>query len=179
MAVNSSNKGKVYERKIAKILSKWCGFELIRTPMSGAWQGTAGDIKPKQNELALHLSGLSFPFTVECKNTKSWQFHQIFKREGEFYSWVKQVEREVDEDESMSNQEKYPLLIFSANYAPDYIAFPGHSLEFLHNMNLSPVLYLSHLDEYWMVTQLDYLLQSYTYLEFVRLMLHCYWCDED
>lgn len=117
--MNSSDKGKSYERKIAKALSIWCGFELIRTPMSGGWQGTSGDIKPKD---ATKL----FPFVLECKKQEQWNMEQILSNEGSFFAWIKQAEAEIIKDRQNGIDCVAYMLIFSRNHKPDYVALPYH-----------------------------------------------------
>lgn len=113
--IKSSDKGKNYERTIARELSKWCGFELIRTPMSGAWPGTSGDILPKNRSQF-------FPFLVECKKVEGWTMEQIMSGNGLFSEWVEQVYAEMERDRAMGHDCESFLLIFSRNRKPDYIA---------------------------------------------------------
>lgn len=160
MPLNSSRKGKVYENKIAKVLSEWCGFKLIRTPMSGAWQGTAGDIKPKNNTE-------SFPFTIECKNTESWNFHQIFKGRGEFYTWVDQAVREAKEDREIASEQRIPILIFSTNFAPNYVSFPFFNY-ILYNYGFKQLSLIDIGGDLWFVSTLDQLVSSISYTEFAQ-----------
>lgn len=124
---NSDAKGKAYERKISKLLSEWCGFELIRTPMSGGWQGTAGDIIPKNRSQ-------HFPFVVECKNRKAsaWSMEQILAGNGQFPDWVFQCEQEIIKDNENGHPVSTFLLIFTRNNKPDYIALPTAYMPVLH-----------------------------------------------
>lgn len=129
MGSKSGDKGKSYELRIAKLLTKWAGFQLIRTPMSGAWQGTAGDIKPKSQTD-------HFPFTVECKKDEGWDMDAVVSgKSALFKSWIDQLIREVREDEIVTGQLRFPLLIFSRNYRSDYILVPETNLDLL-----SPIL---------------------------------------
>lgn len=114
----SANKGKSYERRISKLLSTWCGFELIRTPMSGAWQGTSGDIKPKD-------ASVNFPFVIECKKQEKWNMEQVLANEGVFKSWVEQAAAEIEKDVRNGKHVVSFLLIFSRNHKSDYIAVPA------------------------------------------------------
>jgi hypothetical protein len=116
----SGPKGKDYERHIAKILSDWCGFPLIRTPMSGAWQGTAGDIIPKNKTD-------DFPFLVECKKQEHWQMEQLLSNTGPFADWVQQAVEGMAKDAEHGRDVRTFMLIFSRNRKPDYIACT-HSL---------------------------------------------------
>lgn len=116
MGKMSVTKGSSYERGIAKILSNWCGFKLIRTPMSGAWAGTSGDIIPENSNQA-------FPLLVECKKTEDWCMEAIIAGRGCFYEWLAQVKEELVTDKAMTGLDKKPLLIFSRNNKPNYVAY--------------------------------------------------------
>lgn len=128
MSKRSSDKGKDYERHVAKILSEWCGFPLIRTPMSGAWQGTAGDIIPKNKTD-------DFPFTVECKKQESWCMEQWLSGSGPFHDWVQQAVDGVAKDIEHGRNVHTFMLIFSRNHKPDYIAC---TISLLSNINEWP-----------------------------------------
>jgi hypothetical protein len=163
MPINSGNKGKEYERLIAKKLSKWAGFELIRTPMSGAWQGTAGDIKPKHDTV-------DFPFTIECKKDENWRFEQIMVGNGPFYKWLEQAEREAVEDSQMTGQSKIPVVIFSRNYVDDFIAFP------YYNYRLKPPMTIVNNGHFfYAVMTLDNFFIQFSYHNFHRLLSDVYW----
>lgn len=119
----SSRKGSGYERNIANnYLTDWCEFEIIRTPMSGAWAGTSADLIPRRRD-DYNL----FPLTIECKKTESWDFFQILNEQGVFHTeWLPQLSRELYSDiEQTGIQNRIPLLIFSKNFRPDYIAIPN------------------------------------------------------
>lgn len=116
MGKMSITKGSDYERGIAKLLSAWAGLKLIRTPMSGAWSGTSGDIIPEN-------SAAHFPFLVECKKVEGWCFEAILAGNGCFYDWLVQIDGEVSVDKAMTGLVKIPLLIFSRNHKPNYIAY--------------------------------------------------------
>jgi len=109
--VHSRNKGNSYERKIAKILSKWCGYEVNRTPSSGGWAKT-GDITPKDP-----AKMVEFPFSVELKNRQNWSFGDLIKGTNEntgIVSWWQQC---IDDAEKAK---KVPLLIFTRNLDINY-----------------------------------------------------------
>lgn len=55
-------KGSVFERKIAKIFSKWSGSDVNRTPLSGGWAKNAKH--GVKNDLI--STDPNFPFGVEC-----------------------------------------------------------------------------------------------------------------
>lgn len=121
MPIKSAGKGKAYERKISKLLSEWCGFELIRTPMSGAWQGTSGDIKPKDVTKP-------FPFVVECKKQEKWCMEQLMAGDGPAIKWIDQAHAEIAKDAVHGRSAIAFMLIFTRNRKPDYIALPADLL---------------------------------------------------
>lgn len=108
--VNSRSKGGSYERRIAKKFSEWCGFEVRRTPSSGALMKT-GDIFPVVPE-----NMVRFPFSIELKNRESWDFKELFDRKNKvgIFSYWKQCTSDAD----MSN--RVPMLVFTKNGSPDY-----------------------------------------------------------
>lgn len=128
MGKMSINKGSEYERSIARLLSTWAGFKLIRTPMSGAWSGTSGDIIPEN-------SALHFPFLVECKKQENWCFEAILAGNGCFYDWLGQLDGEVSVDKLMTGLTRIPLLIFSRNHKPNYIAYYKVNMRIPHGVN--------------------------------------------
>lgn len=110
--INSKQKGSEYERKIAKILSKWWGEEFNRTPMSGGlhWKQdnrVAGDIVTPPDSV--------YPWTTECKKRQEWDLEQVLKGTGDVEKWWSQA---VGDGERVGLR---PLLIFSKNFAPDYV----------------------------------------------------------
>lgn len=169
MAINSGNKGKTYELYVAKRLSKWAGFKLIRTPMSGAWQGTSGDIKPKD-------SSIDFPFTVECKKTENWKFEQIMSGVGPFFDWVEQAEREAVIDGHNCHSARWPIVIFSRNYEKDYIAFPYfNTLNWNYAFRQYAIVDIGGFE--YFVADLDQFFESFTYNEFRLAITHAYWLE--
>lgn len=116
MGRNSLDKAKRHELEIAKILSKWVGIELVRTPMSGAWEGCEADIWPKDPKQY-------FPLVVECKHQESWSIDQIMKGTGLIFDWLSQAEEQC---KLVANRDLehvyYPVLIFKKNYFPNLIA---------------------------------------------------------
>lgn len=83
MGISSSaaiKKGKVYERKIAKKLSKIFGVELVRTTNSGALD-IKGDLRPK---ILDDGTMPDFDWVIECKNHKVTSVTQ----------WVRQMHEE-------------------------------------------------------------------------------------
>jgi len=110
--VNSKQKGSEYERKIAKILSKYWGEDFHRTPMSGGlhWKEdnrVAGDIVTPPESV--------YPFTTECKKRQEWSMDQLLKGTGEIEEWWNQAV-----GDSVRVKLK-PLVIFAKNFSPDFM----------------------------------------------------------
>ena len=116
----SKNKGKGYERKISKLIGDWfCPEEMNqsdkpdrihRTPTSGAIY-YPGDIVDDKHEL---------PFMVECKKSQSWDFGDLFREKSELWGYWLQCIMECP----LSLK---ALLVFSANFKPDYFAMPSEA----------------------------------------------------
>lgn len=110
--INSRAKGSEYERKIATVLGSWWGEKFHRTPASGGlhWKDdnrVAGDIvTPVQSK---------FPYTTECKKRNEWDLEQVLKGTGDVEKWWKQA---VEDSERVQLK---PILIFSKNFAPNYL----------------------------------------------------------
>lgn len=119
--MNCQQKGKNFERKVAKILTEKLCMEFNRTPQSGGLRWASdnnvyGDIVTPDN----------FPFIIECKNRENWSFDQFMKGEcKEFDSWVEQVIEDCNRH-NKNNEEKLPLIIFTKNRMPIYVASPVH-----------------------------------------------------
>ena len=118
--INSKTKGSGYELKIAKILSRYWGEEFNRTPMSGGlhWKQdnrVAGDIVTPPNSI--------YPWTTECKKREEWSLEQVLKGTGDVEKWWAQA---VGDGERVGLR---PLLIFSKNFAPDYVMLAFNDFE--------------------------------------------------
>lgn len=106
-------KGKDYERRIAKLLSKWWGSTLHRTPTSGV-NIYSGDIVDDKGQ---------FPFIVECKKNEQWSLRNLLeeaKGEKTLWGFWRQALGnwlEVDPHHGIGDP---PLLIFSRSFGPDY-----------------------------------------------------------
>lgn len=117
--MNCQQKGKNFERKVAKILTEKLGMEFNRTPQSGGMRWASDN-----NVYGDIVTPDDFPFIIECKNRENWNFDQLMKGEcKEFDSWVKQVEEDCSRY-NKNNKEKLPLIIFTKNRMPIYIASP-------------------------------------------------------
>jgi len=121
----SIDKGKNYERYIADKLTDWAGFKIIRTPQSGAWQGTSGDIIPENRERP-------FIWIIECKKAERWSLEAILLGNcALFSSWLAQMLEEVHSDYVITNTWRLPVLIFSRNRKPDFVCIPVHYVSLL------------------------------------------------
>jgi hypothetical protein len=113
MGKMSIDKGKRYERRIAKILSEWSGIELVRTP-DGAPEDLYADIWPKHtNEW--------FPLAVECKHVEDWSFDQIIQGTGQFYDWLNQAYSQAHNARTQLRDWYEPVLVFTKNRFPDML----------------------------------------------------------
>lgn len=110
----SINKGKEYEREIAKTLSAWAGIELVRTP-DGAPEAIYGDIWPKN-------TSEQFALSVECKRGEDWTFDQIMAGCGLFYSWAEQAYQQAYTASRSLHRPFMPALIFRRSWQPSMIA---------------------------------------------------------
>jgi hypothetical protein len=113
--MNGMAKGKSFERAVAQVLGAWCGIELGRVPMSGAWACRKADIWPKDPQI-------DFPLAVECKKSEAWCLDQLFAGQGPFFDWVEQAESQGKEMLTKTGRFYLPVLIFSRNRRPMYIA---------------------------------------------------------
>ena len=110
-------KGGNYERKIAKVLSEWSGFEITRTPGSGGFYKT-GDLCPKEPEHQIR-----WPFSFELKNQECWNIKQVLKINGTsdmpevFKKWWYQCAADA------KTRERKPILLFTKNHHPNLVMF--------------------------------------------------------
>jgi hypothetical protein len=110
--INSKAKGNEFELKTAKVLSKWWGEDFHRTPQSGGlhWKKDnriSGDIVTPPDSV--------FPFNIECKKREEWTFEQLLKGTGDLEKYWKQCLDDAD------STDMKPMLIFSKNFAPNYL----------------------------------------------------------
>jgi hypothetical protein len=110
MGQYSKSKGSSFERLVAKMIAKAFDVpvkECYRTPMSGGHY-IKGDIVLSP---ALQVQ---FPFTIECKHTKSWSLSHLIPLSALMKSWLAQAfEQAKDEGHN-------PLLIIRGNHTPVY-----------------------------------------------------------
>ena len=111
MGKASRDKGASFERKICKVMGDAYGVELRRTPLSGGWaqhyDDVAGDVVAVKGK---------FPYCVECKNSEGWKLESLFTdKHAWFDAWWNQVLNACPWD-------KTPLLVFSKNFTPIFVA---------------------------------------------------------
>lgn len=125
-------KGTGYENKVASILVKAFKHkgvakrDIYRTKLSGGTKTDKGDLLFASNMLKL------FPYTVEAKFYKSFNFEQLFislekmKKSWKFKKWWRQLQQECK-----TTKLKH-LLVFRYNHAAEnYCGFYPHEMEYL------------------------------------------------
>ena len=122
----SKDKGKVYERQVAKHLSNVFELPFQRVPNSGAFVGGKNVFRVEQmtEEQKLladgdiivpkELSHISF----ECKWYKQFRWHHLFEKKGEanLNSWIKQVSETT---------KPYWFILFKINRCGEYVVYPS------------------------------------------------------
>lgn len=110
-------KGRSYENDMTKVFAEWSGLKWKRVPMSGGFQKSvvSGDIFCVQEYE--EKRDVRIPFSFELKNRTAWDLVQFFKDADKFQ--VKEWWAQSCNDANINN--KYPALIFTKNYYPDFI----------------------------------------------------------
>lgn len=122
----SKDKGADFERLVAKMFANVYGMLFRRTPLSGGW---AKDADVAAGDLVC-VDDPDFGYCVECKKEEGWCLESLFTdKHAWFDAWWKQLVEECPED-------KEPLLVFSRNYMPIFVAVRsaaiyGFSFQFL------------------------------------------------
>ena len=131
--INGRNKGSTFERKIAKHLSDWCGYECRRTPMSGGWSKQSGDITPKHPE-----DMIRFKFNIECKNQNILKVQTLFTfpKSTLIKKWWKQCSSEAKANK------KYPLLVFTRPQIPIFVMTEIKYIKQIWNNHKSNITFL-------------------------------------
>jgi hypothetical protein len=161
----SNDKGKRYERYMATTLSIWSGVDLVRTPL-GAPEEIYADIWPVN--VTDH-----FPLAVECKCDESWNFDQIMRGTGSWFGWLEQAYRQAMTAERELSRLHVPMLVFSKNRSPDWVAVPvQYGLRDSALMNSFPLRYMSITSAtgsmQYVVHELERYLGLVSYERFVR-----------
>lgn len=109
--VNSKVKGDGYERKVAKTITEWSGVKMIRTPLSGGWARQRSDVR---GDLVCADDSVFFPYHIECKNQKGWQWGLTIEGRGIVYEWWEQTIRDCPAHD-------IPWLIFHEHGRSDWL----------------------------------------------------------
>jgi hypothetical protein len=96
----AKQKGNAWERAVAKDLSETFNENFIRVPNSGAYTGGANvyriDQLTEQQKRMMDGDIMVPPclsrFKIECKNYKSFDFHQLFNENKTLDKWITQAE---------------------------------------------------------------------------------------
>lgn len=137
MPINSKQKGSEFERKVAKMLSKWSGQEFHRTPMSGAlhWSNdkrVISDIVPPQE-----LVDKGWPFSLECKKVEDaqWEFSNFI--EGTSMTLKDHWKQCCDDAQ---REDMIPMLIFNKNRRDIFIMI---TKETFYQLEIEPESYIN------------------------------------
>ena len=92
--VNSIDKGKSFERDIAKFLTAFTGSKWERTPMSGAFSTNTGSTDPRFSGDVFTEDPQFENYVIECKAYNDLQINELFNKKSKFYDWITQAETE-------------------------------------------------------------------------------------
>ena len=117
----NKNKGKAFERVIAKHLTEVFNLSFTRTPNSGAYVGGMNMFRMKQlsdSQILLTEGDIIVPdelhnMKIECKAYSSLSFHQLFSSCKQLDTWIDQA----------TSEDKVWFLIFKINRCGTYICF--------------------------------------------------------
>lgn len=113
MGKRSRDKGAGFERQVAKIFGEAYGIKLRRTPMSGGWAQGAEEVA---GDLVSVDPDYEFAYCVECKKQEGWRLESLLTGNHTWFDdWWRQLMNECPND-------KTPLLVFSRNRAPIFVA---------------------------------------------------------
>lgn len=168
MPAKSKSKGNTNERKIAKILSRWCGDEFLRIPNSGAlrWKGKAwvyGDLLPPPD----------FPLCVfEAKHYRDVDLDKILRvgvAEDNVLGWWQQVCLDSQRCTNETGWDPMPVLVFKANHRPFRICLLRSFCSLLPELPMLqvtgtelPDFCIIDLDEFMKKVPYDLFCESYT-----------------
>ena len=96
----AKQKGNAWERDVAKDLSETFNENFIRVPNSGAYTGGANVFRVDQlteQQRRMMDGDIMVPpclsrYKIECKNYKTFDFHQLFNENKTLDKWIKQAE---------------------------------------------------------------------------------------
>ena len=146
---NNKNKGKSYERQLAKHLTKVFGFNFERVPNSGAFVGgknIARAQKLSQNQLLSSSGDIMTPEQLahvdfECKFYKDLAFNSLFNNCEIVNKWISQA--------STTTKDVWFLCI-KINHKGEYLIFYKKHTKLLQHLNT----FLLYKDAY-VITSLD------------------------
>lgn len=148
----SKEKGHGFERRAAKIFTKWSSRQFKRVPQSGGWakEVVSGDIfcvdeyDPKSASRKIWV-----PFSLECKCAESWDFVHFFKDsdKSSLHQWWQQASSDAIQSE------KLPALIFTRNYLPIFLMLHTSTLNRLAKLVGSSWRMFAHLN--WELSKSD------------------------
>lgn len=152
---NRVSKGKSYERKIAKILSKGFKTDVERTGGSGAIRGIETEYNHSE-EIGKNgfVGDLFFPkthpmsiFNYELKNHAGVKLAHFFNSNGEIPSFLEQVTTDSRRLGGVGNT--VPCLIVHVNREDDYVVIPfrGSVYKQLTEMGPAMITMLSYTSE--------------------------------
>lgn len=124
----NKEKGKAFERKIAKDLSSCFELSFTRTPNSGAYVGGKNVTRMEtlsESQILLTEGDIIVPdelknMKIECKARKSFSFSSLFTSNKELDSWIEQA--------TIGTESKICFLIFKINNKGEYICFSKNNL---------------------------------------------------
>lgn len=170
MAINGKAKGNSNEREVAKILTKWSGYEFNRVPQSGGlrWEAdnnVTGDIVPPFD--------LGFPISIECKKVETdWELDKLLIGTSEIWKWWKQACRDASRYQS-SGRYKEPWLVFTKNYRKHHIMLRElHFMklcEFSENLHLIDHIYIQKDNSYLILINFENFLNTISFDEVMEL----------
>ena len=108
------NKGKSFERLVAKLLTTETGVKWNRVPNSGGF-ATAQGVEDSRFQGDVFTENEDYAgYCVECKITgTNFNLNELFKPKGKLYSWWKQAESE--------SKDKKPVLVFRYANSPIFL----------------------------------------------------------
>jgi len=116
--VHSLNKGKGFERVIAKLLTNVTGVKWMRVPMSGAFATLNETNDPRFKGDVFTEEKAYNKLVIECKATKNrLSLEDISNKKSLFWQWVKQSKRE--------SKGLVWLLFFKANHGNIFCVEPA------------------------------------------------------
>lgn len=131
----NKNKGKGFERQIAKHLSAVTGFNFERVPNSGAFVGGKNfhrTEKLSKEQTDMFEGDILVPaewnkFRIECKFYKSFSWEQVLTDESNaiLKGWIEQAK---------AGTRPHWFLIFKINFRGEFIVFPKtYNFKYLFN----------------------------------------------